>query len=512
MTSTSPCRPPRQRRRHPSTQPTAVAQALPGELTVEQIALTDPEMRRLLNEREVLDEQLARLTLRGLGSAHREVLAIRQSLERLNGRIQKYLEDFRTYHAATGQSLGDPMRTPVDTRGKSLQVLQYNKRCIGEMLQVARREMMETNQKRIQFQKLDRDINRAEAELAIITKRIETLTMESSMGGRLSVVSTGEMALIPEKDNRIRLAAAGGSAGFMLPAGVVFLISLARRRYRYSEETESDAILQAPLLGVLPRLKENLSDSEQTMCAALCVHQIRVALQAQAPRSGCCIYLMTSAASGEGKTGLTMALGLSFAATRLRTLIVDGDWVGRGMTQKLAAEDQDGLYESLATGDARPFIRRTANGLHVLTSGRVRTAEACAISANSLRPVLQQMRDDYDIVIVDTGPILGSVEASVLAREVDGVIFTIARRQHRTAVSRALRKLGSRGVNLAGFIFNQAKLRDFRRSSYASTRRSSSDGSNGDSRPGVGFEEFSGFGPVAQVVAQQAPASDRGER
>ena len=74
----------------------------------------------------------------------------------------------------------------------------------------------------------------------------------------------------------------------------------------------------APLLGILPDLK-NVSDEEQLSAAARCIHQMRVLLRTLANGRPSSIYLITSSTAKEGKTSLTMSLGLSFAASGLRT-------------------------------------------------------------------------------------------------------------------------------------------------------------------------------------------------
>ncbi len=264
---------------------------------------------------------------------------------------------------------------------------------------------------------------------------------------------------------------------------------------------------RVPLLGILPKIRDDSPDSDEMISAARCVHQIRVTLAAQAGKAGPCVYLITSAAAGEGKTSVTMALALSFAAARVRTLIIDCDWVGRGLTRKLGFEGMDGLHEALAGGSIRPFVRTASGGLSIVPAGRVGISEAFGFSTAALRPLLEEARKDFDVVLIDTGPVLGSVEASVIAQEVDGVILTIARGQGRAAVERSMRWMNSLGVRLAGFVFNQAKLRDFRRSGFSSATMtgsaSVSPSSNGAAQPAkvAGVQEFEEFGPLVAAVA-----------
>jgi capsular exopolysaccharide synthesis family protein len=269
-----------------------------------------------------------------------------------------------------------------------------------------------------------------------------------------------------------------------------------------------------PLLGIVPTVKINGEGGEEDLSAAHCIHQIRVSLKAQAPhdrRSS--VYLVTSAAAGEGKTNLTMALGLSFAATRVRTLLIDCDLIGRQLSNTLDARDFPGLHEAIGAGTIRRRLRKAAKNLYLLPAGQVGTNDYFSVSAAKLRPLLTEARRHFDIILIDTGPILGSVEAAVLAKEVDGVLFTVARNQRRAIVERAIHRLNSLDARLEGLIFNRARSEDFESSLYStSSTRSvrSSPQTNGHSR-GPAMQQVGAFGPLVQAVAFSLPSREPAE-
>jgi Mrp family chromosome partitioning ATPase/uncharacterized protein involved in exopolysaccharide biosynthesis len=486
-------------------------------LSVEQIAALDPSMRELLNEQAREEDSLAQLRLR-LGAAHPTVVAANAEFDRTNARIAKYAETFRQFRAATAQNLGDPERMPIALVGKPLATLQQNEAALQKLLADAKQEMMAIGSKRLELQRLSVDLDGANAELLDYTHRIETLSTEASFGGRLSIISTGELALTPAKDTRIRMAAAGGLAGFCLPVGVFFLVGFLGRRYRYSDETSADIASRFPMLGILPRIGKAEPSSEQMLSAARCVHQIRVRLLANPPingGNGCRVYMVSSAGPGEGKTSVTIALGLSFASAGYRTLLIDGDWIGRGLTRRFRAEDKPGLCESLKAGDpsvamSYPLLAGAGGRgtLQVLTSGHSDVADAYSISQQALHQLLQRAKREFDIVLIDTGPILGSVEASILAQEVDSVIFTIKHGQNRSSVAHAVGALRGLGTPVAGFIFNQARDHDFRASGYGSTTHSSPRHTLATQSRADRLKDLFDLGPLATAVGSQLPGDE----
>jgi Mrp family chromosome partitioning ATPase len=306
---------------------------------------------------------------------------------------------------------------------------------------------------------------------------------------------------------------AGGFGGTMLPACLVALFGLVNRRYRFADEaTEMARARQLPMLGILPVLPHRLDNEDRAADAAQCVHQIRVMLQGSG-EGGPTAYLVSSTSAREGKTSLCVALGLSFSVAGARTLVIDADMVGRGLTRGLRADGLPGLREALESG--KLAIRQRPDGLSVLTAGDSRASDACKVSAVGVRRLLGEARKHFDTVLIDSGPVLGSVEAAVVAREVDGVIFTISRGQEPDAVERALRHLESIGANILGAVFNRANVTDFYRSFQSSSLRpaaaatTATDGARKATAP-MGFDDPTLFGPVVGSVASCLPESSAG--
>jgi Mrp family chromosome partitioning ATPase len=301
----------------------------------------------------------------------------------------------------------------------------------------------------------------------------------------------------------------GAAAGAGVPAALVVLLGVVLRRYRFSDEAEQQLAGSVPLLGILPSLPERLIDPEQAAAAAHCVHQIRVMLEVGGGngrrRRG--VYLTTSTTPGEGKTSLTMSLGLSFATSGSRTLVMDCDVVGQRLTRASKLSGAPGLLDALNTGSVRGFARKTASGVWVMPVGTADVLDAVAISASQFQRLLADARRYFDIVIIDSGPVLGSVEATTIAPEVDGVIFAVSRGQEPQLVEKAMRHLQSIGATMVGFVFNRATRKDFARSAHASSLRSIPAESIPTRSLIADTENLGRFGPLVQAVVSLLPAS-----
>jgi polysaccharide biosynthesis transport protein len=218
-----------------------------------------------------------------------------------------------------------------------------------------------------------------------------------------------------------------------------------------------------PLLGVLPQLPNGRLYPELARIAAYCVHNLRIRLQLLGTQENSRVFMITSAAAGEGKTSLTLALGLSFASSGRRVLLIDCDPIGRGLSQRLKCNVQPGMSECLA-GAGLNIATSVSQNLTFLPAGtRDRSPIETEFSADRLRALLTEARSRFDVVLIDTGPVLSSLQNPVIAQFADFVILTIAQGQQQPLVERSQRMLKSVGIRVSGFVFNRAAASDYRR-------------------------------------------------
>jgi Mrp family chromosome partitioning ATPase len=107
------------------------------------------------------------------------------------------------------------------------------------------------------------------------------------------------------------------------------------------------------------------------------------------------------------------------------------------------------------------------------------------------------------VILVDTGPIPGSIESSVACSQVDGVVITVSRGEQGPLVKRASEHLRDIGARALGMVFNRATPEDFS-SSYGSMSSPSIPA------PRVAEKGVPAFGPVASAVAGQKRKPEEG--
>ncbi len=480
------------------------AKTAPTPLNEDQIASVDPQMRALILDRTNTQRRINKLKGEGLGPANPRVESLESDLSVTSQEIQTYVDTFnRNFQSAGGTGRVGPLSVSAN-----LQADLEAKKTRVQLLTDARDKQdalcRDIGQRMFTIREYTSKIEMLQASLNLVTHNYDELTTQKKlMESQIAIVSVPTKKFQPTIDRRKQFATVGFIGGGLLPALIVVLFGLIDGRFRFSDEANSD-LSGVPLLGILPNLPDLLTDPGQAATAAHCVHQIRTILQIGSPSSERCVFAVTSGSPGDGKTSLTLALGLSFAASGSKTLLIDADLVGAGLTARLNVSSEHGVLEAMAARDIAPFLRNTdVNNLSILPVGESLGGYTGTIAPAAVRRLVNEARTQFDVILIDTGPILASIEAAPVAVAADSVVLCVSRGQQRQIVDRAVALLNSIGAKLAGVVFNRAQPYDFARSI---SRMSSVgvNGANGNGRHNVPI------GPVARAVASSVrPAGNK---
>jgi capsular exopolysaccharide synthesis family protein len=480
------------------------------DMSVEDIAQVDPTMANNLRMKDEIEAKMSQNKLGGMGPNSQAQKLAKDMLDFRNAQIAERAKWFREKwkgYRFTGQGMM--------ARGTP-QSVEEMKAAI-QRLDATRKEQEAQAQ---QYSDVKQQIEQARQTIATQKERekeasdwIDKLTFQLENLGKVQVLAEGDL---PDKalDNRTKLALVGCVGGGAIPIGLLLLIGLLDTRYRYSDEATSTDMQGVTLLGILPNLPDRLSDPEQAAIAAHCVHQIRTMLQingggmidASGERR---VFAVTSASPGDGKTSLTLALGLSYAACGTRTLLIDCDLVGAGLSTRMNVHASEGVLEAIATRSLLPYIRTTdIADVAILPVGSAHGYHASTLSPTALRRLIDEAKKHFDTILIDTGPILGSIEASLVCAAADGVVLAVSRGQSRPLVEKSLNHLNGIGARLAGVVFNRAQTNDFERSISGMSMRSVATiggRSGGNGRPSASGDAV---GPIARSVAPYARKTD----
>ncbi len=298
------------------------------------------------------------------------------------------------------------------------------------------------------------------SNLAATTKRIQDLNREEeNIAGRISIEQPGYRPRVPSSDSRARRAAFGLTCGAALSFGLFFLLgTIDRRAFGASQLRQITENGRSPVLGVLPDLGRSMLDPESSDMASHCVHQIRNQIESQRGRRGRGYVLaLSSPFQGDGKTSIVLSLGWSYAVAGYRVLLVDCDMVGRSLSRQVGMGDHPGTKEAILGAPVQSLIQSLpVENLQLLPAGLNGQVGPETIKKLDLEHVFDVLRENFDVILVDTGPLLGSLESIPVAATADAVVLTVRRGRSRSRLEECVDRLHGVGVPCLGVILNCA--------------------------------------------------------
>jgi len=225
------------------------------------------------------------------------------------------------------------------------------------------------------------------------------------------------------------------------------------------------ACLGLPVLATMPELRipRATLPADQTTEAPYGPYAEAVRMAA-AGTGGAKAILVTGAGAGEGKTSLALALARTLAAQGDRVLLIDTDLRRSGLSIALGLDAAPGLAETLlATGGepAIPFASDRVPGLKVLPAGRSAARHAAAgQSGDRLRPLLDNWREHFDRIVLDSAPAPLVAQTADHARLADATLLTVRWRETSAGSAlEAVQRLREAGALLAGVVLTRVDPR-----------------------------------------------------
>jgi Mrp family chromosome partitioning ATPase/uncharacterized protein involved in exopolysaccharide biosynthesis len=382
-----------------------------------------------------IEIELERVRMRGYQPGHPQVARLEAALAQYRERVLRYTEECETWRSRRGDEASD-----MTLAEREAKLIAISKESSDEL----RRLSLAGDA----VKALDEKSKKVRENIAATEARLDALRTEASAGSRFSIVSGGEKPMTAAIDNRHKMTAAGLVVGMFAPLAAMVLFGAVRYRYRFGDDLAGDLHGRAGMVAVLPRMAV---DSHLGPASANCIHALRVRLQPKEqgkPR----VYLVTSSATGDGKSSVAISLGLSFMAAGYRTLLVDADIASRHLSVEFGADAQAGLMEGVDGED--PNVLRMPTGLHFLAAGRGAAQRAFRLSPPGMARLLTHVRDRFDVIIIDGDPIVHGFASSLLAPNVDGVLLAASAGIERSAMLRTVRQVGALGGMLVAAILN----------------------------------------------------------
>jgi capsular exopolysaccharide synthesis family protein len=261
----------------------------------------------------------------------------------------------------------------------------------------------------------------------------------------IAIIDVAEPPLGPSSPNLMRNVGIALILGLGIAAVVVFLKDQFDDSVRVPEDVEQK--LHLPLLGVVPKAEGEdpeaaLADPKSPVSEAY--NSLRGSLLYSTTSGLPRVMLVTSAQPSEGKTTTSYAIAMGFARMGKRVVLIDVDLRRPSLHRRIDFDNQTGMSTLLTSTDpVEAVIQPSAlPNLALIPSGPIPPSPTELLASNRMQAVLDELAEKFDVVVVDSPPILGLADAPLMSALVDGVIFVVeSDRGRRGTMKAAMRRL-----------------------------------------------------------------------
>jgi len=306
-----------------------------------------------------------------------------------------------------------------------------------------------------------RDFETQSQLLEVLTSRYRQQSVESRIETRpVQIINRAEPGVRPIKPNMKLNLSLSLVVGVVLGLSLAFFIEYLDTSIKTMDDVERH--LGISVLAVIPKgaifltkddPNSRFTEGYRILCAKLNLTGAR-----EVARS----ITVLSGGPGEGKSTTSFNLGWVCAQSGMKVLIIDADIRRPSMHGAVDLENTLGLGEFLA-GQASldELIQATSvPNLEMLTAGSLGPEDLGGFSRARFASLLEICRVNYDVIVVDSPPVLGISDASVISQEVDVTLLLIQHRRYPRNVSqRAKRVIEEVGGKLFGVILNNVNIK-----------------------------------------------------
>jgi len=367
--------------------------------------------------------------------------------------------------AEIDRQLATEVRTLKDSFKAAYQSSLNQENEMRKRIERLKQDVLDLQKRSIRYNILKREVDTNQSLYNGLLQRFKEVDIAGGVGANnVFIVDKATLPGGPSSPNLSRSLVMALLFGLAAGIGVAFLLERLDDTLRSPEDVER--VLGYATLGVIPKiglgtsLEAELADPRSHMSEAY--RSLCTALQLSTERGLPKTILVTSAGPGEGKSTTSMTLARHFANVGLKVLLVDADLRKPSLHGKLKLDNASGLSNYLAGAASPPelFQKTDLKNLAFLASGPLPPNAADLLGSSRLLSLLSVGLEVFDLIVVDSPPVMGLADAPLLSSAVSATVFIIGAGLVRTRLVRAaVKRLQFSRASLVGTVITRFDAR-----------------------------------------------------
>ncbi len=408
--------------------------------------LMSPVITQLLSQEATLAGREAQLAA-SEGSGNPELVAARAQLRRLQLRVSQ------------------EMLNIVQSLSTDAQSTREQEQTLRRRMDDLRESVGAENSAEVGLQGLQA---KARATRGIYDSYLTRVTQLANVAGiqepDASLVSGAEPPMSPSAPRPLRLVSVAALLSTVLGVALACFIERVRRGFGSPEQLE--VCVGIPTLALLPKASAKArrvaARGRRALKFAASLDKLRGHLRAlgdERPK----VIMVSSALPQEGKSVLAAGLAANTAATGWRVLLIECDFRRPSVARQFQIPSSPGLSEVLiggTLGEDTSAVHEVSPRLHVIPAGTGTGDPQELLASNRMAQLLAAVRKQYDLVILDTPPVIPVYDGLVLAQHADATLMIVQwEKTPRTVVQDAIRLLRNSQAHFLGAVLTRVDLR-----------------------------------------------------
>lgn len=300
---------------------------------------------------------------------------------------------------------------------------------------------------------------------------------QSEQKANARIISVATVPGAPYFPNKRLMLAAAIAFSAVIGIALAFVADFLDSGFRSASQLEAQTGVAS--LGMVPtqdrrrnegKLPHEIALSKPNSTYGEAIRSLRTALMLSSVDRPPRTVLFTSAIPGEGKTSTSLSLATTAAKSGQKVIIVDCDLRHSNLHVYLGVPNRQGLSDYLANqaplDDVIEIDPRST--VHYITAGSRAPNPTDMLNSDEMKRLIHRLSEIYDLVVLDTPPLLAVSDALVLVREVDKTVFVVRWEKTRRETSLAGLKMAiEAGADLAGTVLTQVDVKKHATYDYA---------------------------------------------
>ncbi len=405
--------------------------------------LPDNVIKNLLPQYNEAKRSLDALKINGLGDRHPTVLAAMDQIQGMKHQLDEGVVNLRATLQAQLEMATDRLKNVEVMKDDSRE--EAIKRGLDAQDYVDAKRDFETDQQLLQSMKLKQ-----------ISKNItDKMTDES-----IVVHEEPQISQSPVSPNVTLNLVLGAVVGMIFGIGIAFFLEYLDTSVKSLEDVER--YLQVPVLAVIPKDVGVLHKQSGMSPDAEAYRILRTNIEFNRKNPEDNAITVVSGGAGEGKSTTLVNLAYICAQGGYTTLMIDADLRRPRLHTFFDINNSVGLTNYLTTELMLEdvILQTPVDNLYFMPSGILPADAAGILNSRRMSELIQDVKQRFDLVLVDSPPILGVSDASVLASEVDLTMIVVQHRKlPRNMLLRVKQAVENVGGNVIGVVLNNVDVR-----------------------------------------------------